>query len=89
MLFRSPKPRVLCLETLKVGREGEDVSWWNPLEPAEMEAAYRANRAEAKRRLDEPDLRKGATERLLRRMRDGLDDLGLDVRVEMLPPPPA
>jgi hypothetical protein len=35
-------PRVL--ETLKVGRQAEDVSWWNPLEPAEMEAAYRANR---------------------------------------------
>ena len=45
--------------------------------------------AEAKRRLDEPDLLKGATDRLLRRMREGLDDLGLEVRIEMLPPPPA
>jgi hypothetical protein len=84
-----PQPRVLGLETLEVGREAEDVSWWNPLEPAEMEAAYRANRAEAQRRLDEPELLKGASERLVRRMRDGLRDLGLQVRVELLPPPPA
>ena len=42
-----PMPTVLCLETCRVGRQAEDVSWWNPLEPAEMEAAYRANRAEA------------------------------------------
>jgi hypothetical protein len=83
-----PKPRVLAFETLKVDRQTEDVSWWNPLEPAEMEAAYRANRAEAACRLDEPELLKGATDRLLRRMREGLDGLGLDVRVEMLPPPP-
>ncbi|MCH7227967.1 DUF4230 domain-containing protein [Haloferula sp. A504] len=84
-----PKPRVLAFETLKVRRQTEDVSWWNPLEPAEMEAAYRANRAEAERRLDDPELLKGATKRLVRRMRDGLGDLGLDVRVEILPPPPA
>lgn len=83
-----PKPRILAFETLDVGREGEDISWWNPLEPAEMEAAYRANRAEAERRLAEPDLLKGASERLIRRMREGLDGLGLKVRVELLPPPP-
>ena len=84
-----PEPRILSLETLRVRRQAEDVSWWNPLEPAEMEAAYRANRAEAERRLDEPELLKGASERLIRRLRDGLSDLGLQVRVELLPPPPA
>lgn len=83
-----PEPRILGLETREVGRQAEDISWWNPLEPAEMEAAYRANRAEAERRLEEPDLLRGARERLVRRMREGLRDLGLQVRVELLPSPP-
>jgi hypothetical protein len=84
-----PPPRILSLETLEVGRRAESVSWWNPLEPAEMEAAYRANRAEAGHRLDKPALLKGASDRLLHRMRRGLQDLGLEVRVDFLPPPPA
>lgn len=83
-----PAPRILGLETLDVSRQAEKVSWFNPLEPCEMEVAYRANRAEAERRLDEPELLKGATDRPLRRMREGLDDLGLKVRVQLLPSPP-
>lgn len=67
-----------------MGREGEDISWFNPLEPCEMEAAYQANRAEAQRRLKEPELLNGAAKRLIRRLREGLEGLGLDVRVEML-----
>lgn len=84
-----PRPRVLSLETLEVGRQAEEIAWWNPLEPVEMEAAYRANRAEAGQRLDKPALLKGASDRLLRRMREGLQGLGLEVRVDFLPPPPA
>lgn len=82
-----PKPRILCVETVGIHRQSEDLSWWNPLEPAETEAAYRANRAEAMRRLDEPELLRGSTDRLVRRIREGIDDLGLNVRVEMLPHP--
>ncbi|MFI2793877.1 hypothetical protein [Haloferula sp. A504] len=37
----------------------------------------------------EPELLKGATKRILRRMREGLEGLGLEVRVEMPPPPRA
>ena len=82
-----PRPRILAMETMKVGRQGEDVSWFNPLEPCEMEAAYRANRAEAERQLDEAKLLQGASERLTRRVREDLEALGIPVRVGMLPDP--
>lgn len=80
-----PEPEILCLETVKVGRQAEDVSWWNPLEPAEMESAYKANRAEAERCLNKPELLKGASNRLIQRLHYGLSDMGFDVRVEFLP----
>jgi len=80
-----PEPQILCLETVKVRRQAEDVSWWNPLEPAEMEAAYKANRAEAGSCIKSPELLKGASSRLIQRLYDGLCDMGFDVRVEFLP----
>lgn len=79
-----PQPEVLCLETVHVGRQAEDVSWWNPMEPAEMEAAYRANRGEADSRLDQPEMLRGAANRLIERLRAGLGDSGMEVRVEFL-----
>lgn len=80
-----PEPEIICLETVKVGRQAEDVSFWNPLEPAEMESAYKANRAEADSCLDKPELLKGASSRLIQRLHRGLSDMGFDVRVEFLP----
>lgn len=80
-----PEPEILCLETVKVSRQAEEISWWNPLEPAEMEAAYVANRAEAESCLNKPELLKGASGRLIQRLYNGLSDMGFDVRVEFLP----
>ena len=80
-----PEPEIICLETVRVGRQAEDVSFWNPLEPTEMESAYKANRAEAESCLNKPELLKGASNRLIQRLHNGLSDMGFDVRVEFLP----
>lgn len=82
LLLRLPPCEILAVETVRISRKAEALSWWNPLEPCEVECAYQANRGEAMERLDDPAVLAGAEKRLERRLAEALWPMGLVVEVE-------
>ena len=76
-----PPARVLSVEMTGIWRSFEDQSWFTPLAPYEVVDMVRRNRAEARGRLDNPELLRAANRRLREQLTAALAGTGVVLRL--------